>query len=397
MGADMADRLSDKVIRSLAPPAAGNGLHWDAPDQRGGAYVPGLGICVTAKGYKSFILNYRLQTGRQRRLVIGSWPVWTVSAAREEAAKLRRKIDMGEDPKGERDAEREAPVIKDLAARAEAEYFPKLRPGTQRNYRAFLKNDIVPLLGGKKVAEVSFTDIDKLHRRICQRGSPIQANRAVALISVLFNLAIRWGWCRDNPCKGLAKTRETPRERYLDPAEIARLGAALAARPCASAHAISLALLTGARIGEVLGATWDQFNVQAGTWLKSASRTKQRRSHLTPLSAPAQQLLADMRAKAEPGQPYLFPGAPGKPQGELKKFWASVCRDAEIEGARVHDLRHSFASVLASSGLSLPIIGALLGHSSPQVTSRYSHLMLDPLRQAVETAGAVITGGGDRR
>ncbi len=112
-----------------------------------------------AKGHTSFILNYRLRTGRQRRLTIGSWPVWTLTAARQAAAELRRKIDMGKDPLGERTAAREAPTVKHLAARAEAEYFPKLRPGTQRGYRAFLKNDIAPPLGGLKVAEVSSNGI----------------------------------------------------------------------------------------------------------------------------------------------------------------------------------------------------------------------------------------------
>jgi integrase len=136
---------------------------------------------------------------------------------------------------------------------------------------------------------------------------------------------------------------------------------------------------------------WDQFDLGAGTWTKPASTTKQAKLHRVPLSAPALQLLAEMRSKPV-GSSYLFPGVNGGPQRDLKKFWASVCRAAKIEGARVHDLRHTYASVLASSGLSLPVIGALLGHSQAATTHRYAHLLDDPLRTATERAGAVITG-----
>src|SRR5262249_13352141 len=154
-------------------------------------------------------------------------------------------------------------------------------------------------------------------------------------------------------------------ERYLTPAELERLMAALAAHPYqSSANVLRLLLLTGARRGEVLGARWDQFDLTAGVWVKPASTTKQRKLHRVPLSAPTRQLLAEMQAKSEGLA--LFPGRAGKArQMDLKRFWASVCKTAAISGVRIHDLRHSYASYLASSGLSLPVIGALLGHSSP--------------------------------
>jgi integrase len=94
--------------------------------------------------------------------------------------------------------------------------------------------------------------------------------------------------------------------------------------------------------------------------------------------------------------PFLFPGTDGKPLQEIKHFWAAVCRKAEITGVRIHDLRHTHASILASLGLSLPIIGALLGHTQPATTARYAHLLDDPLRAATERLGAIITGAGKK-
>src|SRR5205823_2183562 len=121
--------------------------------------------------------------------------------------------------------------------------------------------------------------------------------------------------------------------------------------------------------------------------------------------APAMALLSEMRAGADqedvrrakhglPAIPFLFPGKDGQPLQEIKRFWASVCSKAGISGVRLHDLRHTYASILASSGLSLPIIGALLGHSQAATTNRYANLMDDPLRAATERAGAVISGAG---
>jgi integrase len=165
-------------------------------------------------------------------------------------------------------------------------------------------------------------------------------------------------------------------------------------------------LLTGARRGEVLSATWDQFDLGAGIWTKPSSHTKQKRKHRVPLSAPSRQLLMEMMERtatrcAAQGQrreasPYLFPARLGKgPMVDLKSSWAAICSTADLQGLRLHDLRHSFASVLASAGLSLPVIGALLGHTQPATTARYAHLFEDPLRAAAERVGAIVTGIGD--
>jgi integrase len=150
-------------------------------------------------------------------------------------------------------------------------------------------------------------------------------------------------------------------------------------------------LLTGARRGEALQARWQDFDLASRTWSKPGAATKQKIQHDVPLSDAATQLLLDLQRRAGKGAEWVFP-ANGSHRRDVKDAWASLCRSANITGARVHDLRHTYASVLVSAGLSLPIIGALLGHTTAQTTHRYAHLFDDPLRAAAERAGAIITG-----
>jgi len=245
-----------------------------------------------------------------------------------------------------------------------------------------------------KVADVRFEDIDALHRKITAAGSPYQANRAITVVSKMFALAVRWHMRETNPCRGIERNTEYHRRRYLSGDELVRLTRALSRHPNKEvADAIRLLLLTGARRGEVLGMRWE--DLQDGIWSKPPSSTKQRQHHQVPLSAPALQLLADIRKRQRPRTEFVFPsdGACGH-LVELKSSWREIIKSAGIMGLRVHDLRHSYASQLVSGGASLPLIGALLGHSNPTTTARYAHLFHDPLRAATEKVGAVIAAAG---
>jgi integrase len=277
---------------------------------------------------------------------------------------------------------------------------------------------ILPRLGLLKVDAVQPVDIDALHTEVSS-ARPVRANRVVEVLRKAFNLAIRWGWRADNPASGVHRNHEEKRARYLSATEILRLSEALAAHSERnSANAIRLLMLTGARRAEVLGARWDMFDLEAGVWVKPSAHTKQRREHRVPLSAAAIELLKNGKETAI--GPYVFPGEDGKPLTDIKRTWLAVCRNAGLAEqaakrtrngkvvhgkdhqlqmtwrttARIHDLRHTYASILASEGLSLPIIGALLGHTQPQTTARYAHLLDDPLRAATERVGSVITGAG---
>jgi integrase len=380
-------RLSDKIVKALPVPARGNRVTYDAE-------VKGFGCRVTAAGGRAFILNYRRKAdGRERRFTIGSFPDWSVSAAREEAKRLKRDVDGGADPVGALQESRAAATVTDLADRFLKEYVPRKRPATRRDYIQQLKVDIVPALGRMKVATVSYTDIDSLHRRISARA-PTHANRVLALLSRMFSLAIRWGMRTHNPVKGVERNQEHKRHRYLTGAELARLTAALdELRDQGAANAIRLLLLTGARRGELLAAHWTDIDLDAGVWTKPGATTKQKTMHRVPLSQAACQLLAAMKQQAD--SEWLFPARFTPHRLDLDDAWGVLRKTARIPDVRLHDLRHTYASVLASSGLSLPIIGQLLGHTTAQTTLRYSHLLDDPLRAATERASAVITGKPD--
>jgi integrase len=386
----MAIKITDRIARALTPPVQGNRITYDEE-------VRGFGLRVTARGAKSFILNYRVG-GRERRITIGGYPDWSVSAARERARSLKRRVSLGDDPMQERHDERDAPTVADLCDRFEQEYLSKRRPSTQRDYRGILKTYVRPNLGRTKVADLAHSDIDTLHREISKRA-PYRANRTVAVISRMLNLAISWGWRTDNAARGIERAPEQKRERFLSPPEIVRLTQVLKAHPKrTSANAILLLLLTGARKSEVLGARWDQFDLEKGVWTKPSSHTKQNKEHRVPLSGPALALLRGIKdevkctAARTTKSDFVFPGKDNQPLAEIKRIWSSICKTAELGGFRLHDLRHTYASILASSGLSLPIIGALLGHTQATTTQRYAHLIDDALRRATERVGAIITG-----
>jgi integrase len=379
----VAIRLTDYIVRRLPEPPKGNKIFYDTE-------VKGFGCRVTAAGSRAFVLNYRARNRREHRCTIGSFPTWGAVAARKEAAELKKAIDRGSNPVGELKAYRDAPTVNDLCDRFIAEYLPRKRPSTQHTYRLQIENEIRPALGPLKVADVTFADTDGLHRRLTARGTPYRANRVIALLSRMFSMAMRWQWRSDNPCKGIERNQEHKRRRYLTADELVRLGKALDKySDRQSANIIGLLLLTGARRGEVLAARWADFDAGFNTWTKPGATTKQKTEHAVPLNGAARELLVKIRRQVPAGVAWVFP-ANGSHRRDVKDAWITLCRMAKVDGVRVHDLRHTFASVLASAGHSLPTIGALLGHTTPTTTARYAHLQNDPLRLAAGKAGKII-------
>jgi integrase len=389
----MADRLTDATIKRLPLPAKTSKIHPDGD-------VPGFGVRVTANGARSFVLRYRVRgSGRERTYTIGSTGDWQTTAARTEARRLRRLIDQGGDPLGDIEHRRTEPTVADLIERFLTEHVePRLRPGTVRHYRMLIDRHIRPHFGAHiKVADVSFADLDRLHRKISKSGASYAANRVVAICSKMFALAVRWNMRDDNPARGIERNYEAKRKRYLTGDELARLTAALAAHPSEqAANVFRLLLLTGARSGEAMSARWADLDLGAGVWTKPGSAVKQGVDHVTPLSGPARQLLSEIRAEQTARNrqlgTWVFPSSDSSIGHviDVAKNWYAICKSAGIEGLRIHDLRHSFASQLASGGASLPLIGALLGHSNPATTARYAHLFQDPQRAAIERVGAVV-------
>jgi integrase len=201
-----------------------------------------------------------------------------------------------------------------------------------------------------------------------------------------------------NPCKGIERNPETAKERFLSPAEIAAVVEGLDARGrTPTADCLRLIMLTGCRPKEAMLATWAQFDAQPGFWIKPSSHTKQRKEHRLPLGEPALQLIADIRVRRGDIKPddYVFPGRwPGQPLQQLRGCWEVVCKQAGLTDIRIYDLRHTFAATGAGGGLSLPLIGRLLGHTQHRTTQRYAHLADNPLREAADKVASAITNAG---
>jgi integrase len=380
-------RLTDAIVKRLPAPADGNAITYDTD-------VKGFGARVTAAGNRAFVLGYRTRTGRQRRYTIGSFPDWQTTAAREEARRLKRLIDAGGDPLAEIEAERGAATVDDLIERFLEEHVTRKRSHTQVGYRVAIERYIRPALGRMKVAAVDWGNLDALHRKITKAGHTTQANRVIAAASKMFALAIKWRMRADNPAKGIERNAEQRRKRYLSTTELKRLTEALDGFDDRQAADIfRLCLLTGCRVGEAMAARWDGIDLSGGKWSKPASATKQKADHEVPLSAAAKQLLAERRRRTNGVWVFPADSRPGH-RVAVQKSWRALCKAAKIGGLRIHDLRHSFASQLVSSGASLPLVGSLLGHSNPTTTHRYAHLFDDPQRAAVERVGAMISNAG---
>lgn len=374
-------RLSDKVVRDAEAPPRGNRIIYDAD-------LLGFGLRITAKGARAFVLNYRVK-GRERRITIGQYPTWTVLAARKQAEQMRRQVDQGQDPLEERVAERSAPIVRDLFERYAAEHLPTKALRSAADDRSMWLKDILPRLGAKKVGDITTRDCDDLHGAI-SADRPIRANRVIEVLRKALNLAIRWGWIERNPASGGRRNPEHKRTRYLTRDEVARLMAALEAHSeRSSADALLFMLLTGCRRGEALSATWQQFDLEQRVWTKPSAQTKQRREHRVPYS-PAVAAILDRR-RAEAVGTSIFPGSLGAPLADVRRTWKAVCKTTGLHGVRIHDLRHTFASLLASSGQSLLVVGELLGHTTAQTTKRYAHLYDEALRAATDSVSASLT------
>jgi integrase len=401
----MAERLTESLVKALQAPERGERFTYDSE-------VTGFAVKVFAPsrahphGARTFVLSYWLN-GTERRFRIGSWPDWSVMAARTEAKEIRQRIDRGEDPARDRRERREASTMAELAERYRREHLPRKSKQSQHDDGVMLGHIMRHIGADRRVADVHHGDIVALHRAITDSDHPVLANRTVACASRMFSLSLKpmagedkpWrDQAQGNPCKGIERNPEQAKERFLSPAEIAAVVEGLDAYGCtAAADCIRLVMLTGCRPGEAMLATWSQFDAQPGFWIKPSSHTKQRKEHRLPLSAPALQLVADIRARRGKvaDDDYVFPGQrPGQPLQQLRTCWDAVCKHASLTGVRIYDLRHTFAATGAGGGLSLPLIGRLLGHTQHRTTMRYAHLADDPLRDAAEKIASAITKAG---
>ena len=407
-------RITKRAVDALQCPAGRDrDFLWDDA-------LAGFGVAAFPSGKKVYVAQFR-KDGRSRRVALGEHGRLTPDEARSQAKTILGAVETGADPIAERRAAREVRSFKAVAEDFLALHVDAKRKGrTGAEYRRILQAHIAPAIGSKRIVDVRRADLARLHGKLADR--PYEANRALAVVSAVWNWAAR----RDeveasaNPCLGIERYPEQGRERFLTSDELGRLGAALAESetigltyaidetkpgvkhapkeesrrtrldPFAVA-AIRLLILTGARLREILDAQWSQVDLERGILFLADSKTGRKPIYL---SAAAQVVLASL-PRIE-SNPHIIAGAKdGAPRADLKKPWVAVCRAAGLEGLRLHDLRHSFASFGAGASLGLPIIGKLLGHSQAATTHRYAHLDADPLRRAVDTIGATISAAMD--
>ena len=372
--AERPRKLTKSRVDALTP----GSIAWDAD-------VKGFGIRRQRRD-RVYLVKFRVG-GRQRWFTIGKHGVpWTPDSARREAKRILGLVAEGKDPADRKQKGRSAPTVSALADRFLEEHVAvKSKDRTQLEYRRLIERVIRPELGRLKVDEVRSSDIERLHLKY--RATPYQANRLVALLSKMFNWSGRRG--ERNPCVGIERFAEEKRRRYLSSAELARLGAALtradherSASPYVIA-AIRLLIFTGARLTEILTLRWDHVDLERGFLNLPDSKTGAKTIYL---NAAARRLLATLPRLQD--NPFVVPGErQGRHLVNLEKPWRKIREMAQISDVRLHDLRHSFASIGAGAGLGLPVIGALLGHAQAATTARYAHLASDPLQQAADLIG----------
>lgn len=357
--------------------------------------VSGFGLRVMPSGRKTYMVQYRAG-GRTRRVAIGGHGTLTTEQARQRAKELLGSVARGENPAQVLSEHRGAPTVRSAGERFYREHvLQRCKPTTQREYRRALDLFIYPALGSFKVVDVKRSDVARLHH--AHRDKPYQANRTLGVLSKLFNLLEVWGLRPDgsNPCRHVAKYTERKRERFLSAGELQRLGQVLAECETDGSEspfvvaAFRLLVLTGCRLSEVQTLRWAYVN---GGYLELPdSKTGARRIPLPPAALRVLDALP-----RDPENPFVIAGTvAGQAVTDLQKPWRRVRARAGLDAVRIHDLRHTYASNAVMNGMSLPLVGKLLGHSVLQTTMRYAHLADEQVRQAAEQNGGALAAALD--
>ena len=386
-------------------------------------------------GAKSWIVEYRPGNGgrgvAKKRVVLGSIGSLTPEQAREAAKTMLASVRLGADPSAMRAEKRGAKTIAELAPLYDAETNPLRKPRTVETYENYWRKHIIPAMGGMAASAMTKADVVKLHRTTGV-DTKVTANRLVTLLAHFYE------WAQDakhvpkghNPAKGVDRFKETGKERFLTPEELGRLGTALRlaetdgipwpsadGKPLSkhaptqpqnrltkispqAAGAIRLLIFTGARLREILHLEWAHVDFSRTMLFLPDSKSGKKPivlggAAVAVLKDLERLALAEARlidpAARKPMSHYVFPTADvRKPKPDIRRPWRLIQQAADLPGVRLHDLRHSFASVGAGSGLGLPIIGKLLGHGDVKTTAKYAHLDANPLRRANDVIGKAI-------
>ena len=375
--------ISKRAVHAL-PADGSDALYWDRD-------LPGFGVRVYPSGRKSYVVQCRGPNGSQR-VTIGRHGKITADEARKQAAAIIDRIKRGEDPVPA--PARPEPTVVDLAERfMRAHVEVNCKPATATFYSLALDNHILPALGAMAVRAVEPANVSPLHYAL--RTRPVTANRVIDILSKMLSLAEAWDLrpAGSNPCRTVRRYKERKRERFLSPDETRRLGEVLdraEAEGGASVYAVAairLLMLTGCRRNEVLSLRWDDVDRTAGELRIRDGKTGPRSVPLTPT---VREVLAAI--PRVPGNPWLIVSSrPGVQRlSTIREHWYRLRSQAGLDDVRIHDFRHSYASRALALGVSLTMIGRLLGHTKVSTTARYAHLARETERASAARVGGSI-------
>jgi integrase len=387
-------KLTKRMIDGLRPKPSGDVFVWDGE-------LKGFGVRMKPSGSGAYLVQYRTEQGRTRRLAFGKVGTLTPEEARTKARRLLAEAEAGGDPSAARHETREAMTVEELcrqyldAARAGlvlTRFRRAKRPSTIMNDEGRIARHIVPLIGGLIARDLSRAKLQrmtdaiaagktaaiiktKLRGKAVVEGGGATAARTVELFGGIWTWAERRGLVSGpNPARGVEKHRGEAKDRVLSAEELARLGSVLRAEEAiqpAAAAALRLIALTGLRREEACGLRWREIDI--GTNCLRLETTKTGRSH-RPLGKRALELLGAIPRGASE---WVFPNRDETGSADLKKRIAGLFEAAGLADARAHDLRRTFASIAADEGYGDATIGELLGHARRGVTSRHYIRRLD--------------------
>lgn len=357
----------------------------------------GLKLIVNRQGRKRFLFRYTLH-GSKKSVQLGEYPAIDINTARQIANDHKREIALGNDPKAMRDEKRNVLTFQEFA---ELHYLPyaMMNKLTAKSDAGSLKLHFYPKWGKKPLTDIGQQDIQKLLDGLLEGRKPSTVNRLRSLILRMFRLAMEWGFVDKHPGQYIRKLKENNvRQFFLNRQEVANFIRACNEEPNRTqANALKFALLTGMRIGEITSSKWEYLTVDDdGNWSLFLPHTKSGLSRTVLLNDLAKEVMKDQRRFQKLKNPYIFAGdATGRPIAHPKKAFSRIKKAAGMtDNFRIHDLRHSFASILINSGnATLYDVQHLLGHQSPQTSTRYAHLASSRLREVsanvVELVGDV--------
>lgn len=386
----MTNRISFSKTRLavISPPDKGRVYFYDTG-------CPGLALCVTQAGGKVFYYYKKIE-GRPTRVRIGGFPELTVENARSVAKRLTVAVANGENPQAVKRAKATETTLGELW-----EYWWTTRAAPHKKSAASDKQRWTAYLSRwekRRLSSIKQADVRALHLKM--KDTPYIANRMISLLRAMYNLAPELGYKGENPARGIKKYKEQSRDRFIMPDELPRFFQALDAEPNPLMRTFFwVALLTGARRGNICAMRWEQIEFANSTW--RIPDTKRGEPQVVPLLPAALNALLSIRPLAEDG--WVFPARNHRTHNcphltDPMPAWRRLLKRAGLTGLRIHDLRRTAGSYMAISGAALQIIGKALGHTQQQTTAIYSRLTNESVRAAMEKgADTMLAAGGQTR